>query len=64
MTESLQFGSIKPNDQTFTLRAIAQRQIKSLERRMEATGNYSFYREEIRKVIKHEQAIVRGGVTD
>jgi len=64
MTESLQFRNKQVNSRTFTLRPIAQRQIESLLRRMKATGNYSVYQEEIRKVITHEQEVVRGDSID
>ncbi len=42
-----------------SLRPIAQRQIKSLLRRMDSTRNSSLYKEEIEKIISYEQSRVR-----
>jgi len=42
-----------------SLRPIAQRQIKSLFRRMESTHNHLLYKEEIKKIILYEQSRAR-----
>jgi hypothetical protein len=48
-----------------TLRPIAQKQIASLLRRMKATEHFfSFYEEEIWKLISYEKTITRGEGTD
>ena len=71
MTISLQSKSHWKDDQSLTfesLRPIAQRQIKSLLRRMELTRNRLLYQEEIKRIISHEQnrvlSIQRGEAID
>jgi len=63
MTISLQSKSYRKDNQRLTfesLRPEAQRQIKSLLRRMESTRNRQFYMEEIKKVILYEQNRIIG----
>lgn len=47
----------KPSVELRSLRPIAQRQINSLLRRLTITGKYQLYREEIDKVISHENEV-------
>lgn len=71
MTISLQSKSHWKDDQSLmfeSLRPIAQRQIKSLLRRLALTRNRLLYQEEIKRIISHEQnrvlSIQRGEAID
>jgi hypothetical protein len=58
MTISLQSNSNWKDSQKLrfeSLRPIAQKQIKSLIKRMELTHNRALYEDEIKKIISYEQ---------